>query len=268
MLYRDASLRNALITGVMFDPVHSRVESPQWMEGDSWLAGSVTARELRKGCGEHNAVLSSQTKLDVVSSPHRVLLTKPYHTRAQLGSLNLNLFLNRPQSIGCHVCILSYILPLLRAFWWLFTPICKGRQSNKSITKDSLWKSYETRIFILAILVINCSADKSGFLGLCELSCCAQHGSQQGEGLLVPKGSSPRKSSRGRGSIVLIFLLIFFFFKIPDLVHGPTAAPVATKNRRQMALQTFYGKSDSTIQQSVLCQVSFLFLPGSPKTPV
>ena len=42
----------------------------------------------------------------------------------------------------------------------------------------------------------------------------------------------PQKSGRGRGSGVLIFLLKVFFFKIPDLVHRPTAAPVAGENRR------------------------------------
>ena len=42
----------------------------------------------------------------------------------------------------------------------------------------------------------------------------------------------PRKSAEGRGSDVLIFLLKLFFFKIPDLVRRPTAAPVAAENRR------------------------------------
>ena len=41
-----------------------------------------------------------------------------------------------------------------------------------------------------------------------------------------------RKSGRTRGSSVIIILLNLFFFKIPELVHGPTAAPVAVKNRR------------------------------------
>ena len=42
----------------------------------------------------------------------------------------------------------------------------------------------------------------------------------------------PRKSGRGRGSGVIIFLLKLFFFNIPDLVHRRTAAPVAAENRR------------------------------------
>ena len=41
-----------------------------------------------------------------------------------------------------------------------------------------------------------------------------------------------RNFGRGRGSGVLIFLLKVFFLKIPDLVHRPTAAPVAAENRR------------------------------------
>ena len=41
-----------------------------------------------------------------------------------------------------------------------------------------------------------------------------------------------RRSGRGRGSGVIIILLKLFFFKIPDLVHMCTSAPVATGNRR------------------------------------
>ena len=52
-----------------------------------------------------------------------------------------------------------------------------------------------------------------------------------------------RKSGSGCGSGVIIILLKLFFFKFPDLVHGPTAAPVGAGS-----------------------QLSF-FLPGSSKTP-
>ena len=47
-----------------------------------------------------------------------------------------------------------------------------------------------------------------------------------------------RKSGRGRGIGVINILLKHFFFKIPDLVHRRTLAPVAAGNRRYMALQT------------------------------
>ena len=63
-----------------------------------------------------------------------------------------------------------------------------------------------------------------------------------------------RKSGRGRGSGVIIILQKLFFFKISDLVHRRTAAPVAAKDRRQ--------------SQSVFCKLSFWFCPGSPKMPV
>ena len=59
-----------------------------------------------------------------------------------------------------------------------------------------------------------------------------------------------------------------FFFKIPDLVHRRTSAPVATGNRRQMALQTSQQQSDSTLKQSVFCMLSFWFRPRSPKMPL
>ena len=62
--------------------------------------------------------------------------------------------------------------------------------------------------------------------------------------------------------------LQFFFFKIPDLVHRRTAAPIAAENRRQMALQTSQQQYDSTLQKSVLCKLSFWFFPGSPKMPL
>ena len=65
---------------------------------------------------------------------------------------------------------------------------------------------------------------------------------------------------------ILICLLKKFF--IPDLVNGPTGAVVAAKNCRKMALQISYQKSDSTIQQSFLCQLSFLSLPRSSKMPL
>ena len=42
----------------------------------------------------------------------------------------------------------------------------------------------------------------------------------------------------------------------------------AGANRRYMALQTSYHKSDSTLQQSVLCKLSSFLLPGSPNTPL
>jgi len=45
-----------------------------------------------------------------------------------------------------------------------------------------------------------------------------------------------------------------------------SAAVVSGGNRREMALQTFHQRYDSTLQQSVLCQLSLLFSPGSPNT--
>ena len=39
-----------------------------------------------------------------------------------------------------------------------------------------------------------------------------------------------RKSGRDRGNGVIIILLKLFFFKIPDLVHRRTSAPVASGN--------------------------------------
>ena len=59
-----------------------------------------------------------------------------------------------------------------------------------------------------------------------------------------------------------------FSFKIPDLVHRPTVAAVAGKNRRWMGLQISYHKCDTTLQQSVLCQFLFLFRSGSPQTSI
>ena len=41
-----------------------------------------------------------------------------------------------------------------------------------------------------------------------------------------------RRPCRGRGRGVVIILLKLFFFKIPDLVHWRTLAPVAPENRR------------------------------------
>ena len=55
------------------------------------------------------------------------------------------------------------------------------------------------------------------------------------------------------------------FFKIPDLVYRTTAVLVVAKNRRQMPLQTSFHKSDSTLQQSVLCPILFQFHSGSLK---
>jgi hypothetical protein len=40
-----------------------------------------------------------------------------------------------------------------------------------------------------------------------------------------------RRSGRGDGTGVLIFGF-FFFFKIPDLAHRPTSAPIVAENRR------------------------------------
>ena len=52
------------------------------------------------------------------------------------------------------------------------------------------------------------------------------------------------------------------------IIYNVHYGPVATENCRLMALQTSYQKSDSTLQQSVLCQLSSLFLPGSTETPL
>ena len=49
-------------------------------------------------------------------------------------------------------------------------------------------------------------------------------------------------------------------FKIPDIFHRPTAAAVAGGNCRQMALQILIKKGDTTLQQSVLCHLSLLYL--------
>ena len=78
----------------------------------------------------------------------------------------------------------------------------------------------------------------------------------------------PLWKSSGCGENSALFFSLKVFFSNSDLVHGPNAAPVAAKIRRQMALQTFYQKSASKLQLSVLCQLSFLFLPGSPKAPL
>jgi hypothetical protein len=53
-----------------------------------------------------------------------------------------------------------------------------------------------------------------------------------------------------------------------DFCHtmAASAAAVSGGNRREMALQTFYQRYDSTLRQSVLCQLSLLFSPGSPNT--
>ena len=42
----------------------------------------------------------------------------------------------------------------------------------------------------------------------------------------------------------------------------------AARNRRKMALSTSNQKCDSTLQQSVLCQLSLLFTLGSLKMPI
>ena len=47
-----------------------------------------------------------------------------------------------------------------------------------------------------------------------------------------------RRYDHGGGSGVIIILLKLVFFKIPDLVHRRTSAPVATGNCCWMALQT------------------------------
>ena len=47
-----------------------------------------------------------------------------------------------------------------------------------------------------------------------------------------------RRSGRGRGSCIIIILLKLFFFKISDLVHKRTSAPVAAGNRAYMVQQT------------------------------
>ena len=49
---------------------------------------------------------------------------------------------------------------------------------------------------------------------------------------LNPSGSQVPKSNRGRRSCLTSNLLNIYFFKIPDLVHGSTALPVAGVNRR------------------------------------
>ena len=63
----------------------------------------------------------------------------------------------------------------------------------------------------------------------------------------------PTKVCLGPQKQHIFFTNFFFFFvKIPDVVHMPTAAPVATINRRSIAPRTSYQQSDSTLQQSVL----------------
>ena len=52
-----------------------------------------------------------------------------------------------------------------------------------------------------------------------------------------------------------------YFFCINDLVYRTTAAPGPAEERR-------YQKSDSTLLQSVLWKLSFLFCPGSPTMPL
>ena len=75
-------------------------------------------------------------------------------------------------------------------------------------------------------------------------------------------GYTLANSGRGCGRGLISNL---FFLKIPHLLHRPTTATFAGKNRRYMALQSSQQKSDSTLQ-SLLFKLLFLFLPGSPKT--
>ena len=56
--------------------------------------------------------------------------------------------------------------------------------------------------------------------------------------------------------------------RVPDLVHRPTQASVGDENCLCMALYSSYHKSDTTLQQSVLCQLSFQFGSGSPQTSI
>ena len=51
-------------------------------------------------------------------------------------------------------------------------------------------------------------------------------------------------------------------------IHRPTEAGVAGGDRRQMALETTYQKSDTTLQQSVLCKLSFLYQSQSTHTSI
>ena len=62
--------------------------------------------------------------------------------------------------------------------------------------------------------------------------------------------------------LVTVLLLLLLLLLLVLLPAG------AGENRRQMALQTSYHKSDSTLRESVLCKLKFLFLPGSPETPL
>ena len=86
----------------------------------------------------------------------------------------------------------------------------------------------------------------------------------------VPWGSRAGNSGQCRGTCLQGVLLQSFFCSSNYfyLVYRTTAAPVAAVNRCQMAPQNFYQKYDSTLQKSFLCQLSFLFCPGSLKMPI
>ena len=56
--------------------------------------------------------------------------------------------------------------------------------------------------------------------------------------------------------------------QLADAQSTDLDSAAAVGNRRKMALLTFNKKSDSTLQQSVLCQLSLLCPLGSLKTPV
>ena len=80
------------------------------------------------------------------------------------------------------------------------------------------------------------------------------------------------------GSIVHYFifnlhLLCNFFITwticfIPDLVHRAAPTAAAGENHRYMALWTSNQRSEGTLQQSVFCDLQFLYLSGRPQTSI
>ena len=80
--------------------------------------------------------------------------------------------------------------------------------------------------------------------------------------------SPPQKSGRGRLSSVLIFLVKVFFFKIPDLVRRPTAAPVAAKFAARWRYRLPFNNLTAHYNSQFCVSFHFSFCPGSPKMPL